>query len=468
MPRSSDITRAGMGTKVEQMAAAGDNPGMISAAVSQESGHPISAASVRRHLAKHSVNAAIVPEESLMAQRVAAAISGLADTRDTDVSSYFGKYQLNTSNPFTKFYGLARETGYGPVESAFEKIALKITRGARIVGREQDAERIDALSKSIGFATLLADTTRYTFEMGTCLLGTKNDAGDWISPTGLSMQYYTLLTDSETVGTIGKDMVHGEVTKIVFDETGDNPKTLERDEVGLLRRWANFNEMKDIAGRSTDGIYGRSLTIGIETPLKALLNGLYYYRQYLSRHGLGRLNINLKLIGELLTAGTINKAEAQTMQDAIVAAIQNLGAEEHIISMGSEVSMIESGTGLDIIPYFTWLENLINRTLLQSDVAAGNVGSSWTSAGTAVSVQDYDIYQSSRDSIFEQFMAEIIAPRCKEEFSLDPKTLSIAATPFLRVDVPFTDLITMHDMGVIAESELRDRGGFPATKPDET
>lgn len=464
--RNSDIDRAGMGTQVETMAASGDNPGMIAAAVSDESGHSISAASVRRHLAKHGVNAAVVLEEHLMAQRVAAAISGLADTRDTDVSSYFGKYQLNTSNPFTKFYGLARETGYGPVESAFEKIALKITRGARIVGREQDAEKIDALSKSIGFATLLADTTRYTFEMGTCLLGTKNDAGAWISPTGLSMQYYTLLTDSETVGTIGKDMVHGEITKIVFDETGDNPKTLERDEVGLLRRWSNFNEMKDIAGRSTDGIYGRSLTIGIETPLKSLLNGGYYYDEFIKRYGLGRLNINLKLLGEQIAAKEITSAEAQASQNAEAAAIKELNPNEDFIGAGREISMLESKTGFDIMPYRNDLKEEINRTLLQSDVAAGNVGSSWTSAGTAVSAQDYDIYQSSRDSIFEQFMTEIIAPRC-EEFLLKPETLSIAATPFLRVDVPFADLNEMWQNGNITESELRDRGGFPAVKPDE-
>lgn len=465
MPRNSDIIRAGMGAQVETLAAAGDTPKTIAAAVSEESGHLISAASVTRHLAKRSVNAAVVSEESLMAQRVAAAISGLADTRDTDISSYFGKYQLNTANNFTRYYGLARGIGNGQVMRAFKNIALKITNGAKIAGDERDADKIKTLSASINFSSLLQNVIRYTCEMGTCLVGMKSD-DTYIKPSILPMQYYTLLTRNETAGTVGDKLVHGIVDKIVFDEMGDGKKPFEREDIGLLRIWEDGNEMKDISGRNTFGIYGESMTIGVETPLKSLLNSSYYYDEFIKRYGMGRLNINLKMLAELIAAGKVSETDAQTMQDADVAAIQKLAPNEDYVGTGREISMLETKTGFNIMPFLEWRGKQIDRALLQSDVGAGDVGSSWTSSGMAVTAQDYDTFKSLRETLFEQFMAEIIAPRC-EEFSLKPETLSIAATPFLQINVPFTDLITMCEIGNITEAELRDRCGLVAIKHDE-
>lgn len=463
MSRGSDIERAGMGATVGRLIATGNTPGMVSAAISQESGHTISTASVRRYLAKQSVNAAM-PDENASLDRLVAAISGLADSRDTDLSSYFGRYQLNTKNNFTTYYGIARGIGNGQVMRAFKNIALKITNGARIEGDERDADKIIALSAAINFSSLLQNVVRYTCEMGTCLVGMKTD-DNYILPSILPMQYYTLLTDSETPGTVDDELVHGTITKIAFDEMGYKSKTFERDEVGMLRIWADGNEMQDISGRSTFGIYGESMTTGVETPLKSLLNSSYYYDEFIKRYGLGRLHVNLKLLADMIQEKTITPEAAQKTQDNDTAAMQKLNPNEDIISAGREVSMIESKTGFDIVPYLEWRRKQIDRALLQSDVGAGDVGNAWTSAGTAVSAQDYDSYKSLRETMFEQFMTEIVVPRC-EEFSLNPKTLSIAATPFLRVDVPFPDLITMVDMGAITESELRDRGGFPAEKPE--
>lgn len=460
MPRGSDIDRAGVGADVIRHAASGDTPSMISASI----GHDISSASVRRYLAKQSANAAIVPERNITSEMVMAAISGLADTRDTGVSSYFGKYQLNTINNFTRYYGLARGIGNGQVMRAFKNIALKITNGAKIVGDEKDAEKIATMTKTLNFSSLLQNVTRYTCEMGTCLVGMKSK-NQYIPPSILPIQYYTLLTDAETPGTVEDGLVHGIVTQVVFDEMGDEAHTFDRDEIGLLRLWEDGNELQDISGRSTFGIYGESMTIGVETPLKSLLNSSYYYDEFIKRYGLGRLHINLKTLADMIKDGAVNATAAQAAQDADTAAIQKLGPNEDIISAGREVSMIESKTGFDIVPYLEWRRKQIDRALLQSDVGAGDVGSSWTSAGTAVSAQDYDTFKSLRETIFEQFMTEIIVPRC-EEFSLKSETLSIAATPFLQVDVPFQTITEWVKLGLISEGEARGRGGFPEIKPD--
>ena len=461
MSRNSEIDRAGVGRQVLDLAAAGDAPAKIAASLPGT----ISPHSVRRYLVKSSVNAA-VPNENAAIEMLAAAISGMADTRDTDLTSYFGKYQLNTKNNFTRYYGIARGIGNGQVMRAFKNIALKITNGARIIGDERDADKIEALSSAINFSPLLQNTIRYTCEMGTCLIGVKLK-DSYMYPSILPMQYYTLLTDSETAGTVDDGLVHGEVTKIVFDEMGDTSKTFERDEIGMMRLWEGGNEMIDVSGRATFGIYGESMTTGVETPLKSLLNSAYFYDEFIKRYGMGRLHINLSALADMIKDKSVNKDQAQAAQDADTAAIQKLGPNEDIVSAGREVSMIESKTGFDIVPYLEWRRKQIDRALLQSDVGAGDVGNSWTSAGTAVSAQDYDSYKSLRETLFTQFMTEIIVPRVEEEFGINPKTLSIAATPFLRVSVPFVELVDMCDRDIITERELRDRCGFPVEKPDE-
>ena len=464
MPRNSDITRAGMGGRVEEMAAAGDNPIAIAAAISGESGHRISAASVRRHIAKRSVNAAVVPQHGEI-DRVVAALQGLADDRDTGRSVHYGLYQLNTTNCFTTYYGLARGIKNGQVLRAFKNIALKITNGAHIVGEEKDAEKIAALSESINFSALLQNVVRYTCEMGTCLVGQYDNNGNFVTPGILPMQYYSLLTESETVGQIDDTPVHGIVDRIVLDETGTKEKIFGRDEMGLLRLWEGGNELTDVHGRKTDGIYGESMTLGIETPLKALLNGAYHWDAFLERYGSGRLVHNMKLLGELVKEKIITTAQATQTLELEAAAGQKIGPNQDIFGAGKEVSMLETKTGFDIIPYFEWRGKQIDRALLQSDVGAGDVGSSWTSAGTQVSAQDYDTFKSLRETLFEQFFAEIIVPRC-EEIPLDPKSISIAATPFMQINIPFSDLTKWVELGYITPAELRERGGFPEVMPD--
>jgi len=464
MPRASDITRIKKDEDVLKLAASGNNPIKIAEIISKESGHNISSASVRRFLAKNSVNAVISNEYTAL-KMLAAAISGLADTRDTATSSYFGNYQLNTTNNFTKYYGLARGIGNGQVMRAFKNIALKITNGARIVGDEKDTEKIADLMEAINFSSLLQNVVRYTCEMGTCLIGMKAK-NTYIQPIILPIQYYVLLTDDETPGVIEDSLVHGDVTKIVFNEMGEKSKSFERDEIGLLRLWEGGNEMRDISGRSTFGIYGESMTIGIEIPLKSLINSSYYYDRFIERYGLGRLHINLKTLADMIKDGIVKPAAAEKAQEKEVAALQKIGANEDIVSTGREISMIESKTGFDIVPYLEWRRKQIDRALLQSDVGSGDVGSSWTSAGTVVSAQDYDSYVSLRETLFSQFMTEIIAPRC-EEFGIKPETISITAAPFLKINIPFKTLTDWVNIGLISKGEARVRGGFPIDMPDE-
>lgn len=463
--RSSDIARAGMESRVETLAAKGSAPSMISAAVSEESGHIISTASVRRHLKKRRVDAAVVTEHSGI-ERVAAALMAQPDARDTGQSSYYGLRKLDTKNCFTTYYGLARGLENGQVLSGFRNIALKVTKGAHLTGAERDAEKIEALSKSLNFSSLLQDTIRYTCEMGTCLINQLSDQGTFVAPGILPIEHYSLLTENETVGEVDNDiLVHGIVDRVVKDEMDEKRKVFERDEIGLIRLWENGNRLQDIHGRWTMSVYGESMTVGLKMPLKSLLNGGYHWDAFLARYGSGRLVHNLKTLGELVKEKIIDPIKAREILELEAAAGQKMGPNQDIFGVGKEVSMLETKTGFDIISYFEWLEHRIDRVLLKSDIGAGDVGNSWTSAGTAVAAADYDTFESLRKTIFEQFHNEVIVPRCAD-INLNPAHVSIAATPFLKVDVSFQVLTEWAEKGYITESELRNRGGFPDDVPE--
>ena len=467
MSRNSEILRAGLGGRVDELFKNNNSAPMIARIISEESGRPFSKHMVHRHIQKNNTLAGTVTLEKYRGlDALAAAVAGVSDQRDTKTTSYYGIHVIDTSNAFTESYGIARGIGNGQVMRGFKNLALKITNGARIVGDESDEETIAELTKAIDFSSSLQDTVRSTCEMGTCVIGLKSTDGEFITPQILPMQYITLLTENETVGDVEEHLVHGDITKVVIDEAGDSELIYEREDVGMFRIWAGGNLFTDIKGRNTDGIYGESMTIGVSTPLKSLLNASFHYDAFIARYGLGQRHVNLTLLADMLRDKKITVAAAQATQDADAAALQEIGATEDIVSIGREVSMIESKTGFDIVPYLKWRETQINRALLQSDVGAGDVGNSWTSAGTAVSAQDYDTYKSLRDTLFDVYLTEIITPRL-DEFGLDPTTISIAATPYLRVDVPYQVLTEWAERGLITESELRIRGGFAKVKPDE-
>ena len=470
MPRNSEIERAGLGERVGALAGEGKFAPVIAAIISKESGKDFSKSMVHRHLQKGSLNAAVAPAEYRGLEMLAAAIAGVPGVRDSADSgtTYFGRYKLDTANVFDRYYAIAREVS-GQVERGFVNLALKITNGARIVGDEKDAEKIDDLTTAINFSSLLQDVIRTTCEMGTCVVLLKDkDREKYVTPEISPMSYVTLLTERETPGTIDNGLlVHGTVARVVHDEGGSNQIPYDRGDVGLFRIWGGANSFEDIKGRDTFSIYGRSMTIGVETPLKSLMNSSYYYDEFIKRYGMGRLHINMRLLADMLKEKTITPAAAQTTQDADTAALQKIGPNEDIISTGREVSMIESKTGFDIVPYLEWRGKQIDRALLQSDVGAGDVGSSWTSAGTAVSAQELVTLQSLRDTLFRTFVEEIIVPRLPE-FKLKLGTISIHAEPLSQAPVPYQVLTDWVDHGIISESEARIRGGFSKIKPDET
>ncbi|RLD17474.1 MAG: hypothetical protein DRI69_12180 [Bacteroidetes bacterium] len=467
MSRNSEIDRAGVGGQVRKMCAEGHSPSEIAASMPPS----VSAHSVRRYLAKQSVGAATVPQqsESTALKMLVAAIVGEPDSRDSDTTSYYGTYKLDTTNIFTKYSGIARDMKNGQVMRGFKNIALKITNGAKIIIEGDDESIIaDAMMKALDFSSLLQNVVRSTCEMGTCVVSLKDVNGVSITPQILPMTYITLLTEHETVGEVEEHLVKGTVDKVVFGESSDNQIVYNTSDVALFRIWSSDMMLTDIRGRQTYGIYGESMTIGVETPLKSQMNAAYSYDAFIARYGSGRLLHNFTLLAEMLKDKSITVAAAQKTIDDDAAAGQRIGANEDIYGTGKEVSMLESKTGFDIVPYLEFRGMQINRALLQSDVGAGDVGSSWTSAGTAVSAQELVALQSLRETFFRSFIEGVIAPwlEMSQEFSIDIDTITIDAEPLSQVPVPYQVLTDWVDRGILDEREVRVRGGFTPDPPD--
>lgn len=474
MSHNSEIVRAGVGGRVLELAKDVNNTApLIAATISKETGKKFSKYMVHRHINKNAMNAAVLPQDTTKTkalEMLAAAIAGSPDARDSGNVSYYGTYKLDVTNVFTGYSGIARDMKNGQVMRGFKNIALKITNGAKIViDGEDDQTTANALMKALDFSSLLQNIVRSTCEMGTCVVNLKDINGQSITPQILPMSYITLLTEHETPGEVEEHLVKGTINKIVFGESSDNQITYEPTDVALFRIWSVDTMLTDIVGRPTYGIYGESMTIGVETPLKSQMNAAFYYDAFIARYGSGRMVHNFTLLAEMLKEKTITTAAAQKTIDADAAAGQKIGANEDIYGTGKEVSMLESKTGFDIVPYLEWRGAQIDRALLQSDVGAGDVGSSWTSAGTAVSAQELVALQSLRETFFRSFVDGVIIPwiEMSPEFNINPEAITIESEPLSQVPVPYQVLTDWVDRGLISDSETRVRGGFSQDKPEE-
>jgi len=457
MTRQSNIDRLEVGSQVLAMHPS-NTPSSIAAIV----GRGITPSQVSRYITKNKT----IDEDGAL-KMVVAAIAGIPTVRDTEVAGteYFGRFVVDTKNQFSKFYTIARSGMSAQVSRAFISLALKMTDGIRLVGDERVQDALDVLMTDLDFAALAQDTARSMCEMGTVVMLLKDTEGGLTKPEISPMDYITLLTENETSGTVDTDkLVHGEITQVIHDEGNDGEIKYERVDVALFRMWNKYNYFIDIKGRNTFGIYGDSMVPYIESSLKSLLNATYYYNEYIKRHGLGRLHIDMRELARALSAGEITRAEAETVQEGNTAAIQNIKSTEDIITAGDDVKMLTPGGTIDIVQYRQDLRREIDRALLQSDVSGGDVGNAWTNAGSTVSKNDYDLISSMRDTFFATMKSEVVDPWL-EQIGMNPADVTLYADPLFVADVAPRDLIEMRLNGDITQEELRHRAGFPDEMP---
>lgn len=463
MARNSEIDRQQLGATVLNLSGQGLSAAKISSQLPQ-----LSKQQVDRYVQKHKPLSAAVSPVSNMRELLVAAIQGLPDKRDTHTTDkeYYGRFEIDTKNVFDKYYSIARGGVNGQVSRAFINLALKMTNGITVVGDEAAQQSIDTAMDSINFKSLSQDVARSLCEMGTVVVSLKDTKGNLVVPKINPINYITLLTVNETIGSITDNLlIHGDIDRVVHDEGGNSEIVYARKDVALFQLWNGANYFIDIQGRNTFGIWGASMIPSIETPLKSLMNASYYYDEFIKRYGMGRLHIDMRLLSDLYKDSKISKDNADTAQESEAAAFQNIKANEDIITVGEDVKMLDVQNAFDITTFFEFRERQIDRALLQSDVSTGDVGNEWTSSGNAVSLQELITLQSLRDTFFDTMYSEVVVPYL-ELAGISTEGVSIYAEPLSHISVAHRDLIEMRELGEIARSELRHRTGFPDDLPE--
>ena len=466
MTRSSHIDRQGVGAAVMKQHKKDVPAPQIAAAV----GHGVTVSQVHRYVQKHAAVNSVVSDGRTDALRMlTAAVQGLPDRRDrhTEGIEYFGGHEVPTTNIFGWYYDICRSGLSGQVTAGFEQLALKLTVGVRLVGTEQIQPALNDLSDDLDLTSLIKDIARSVLEMGTVVVVTRNPDEDLIKPIITPVDYITMLTDRETIGSVdSKLLIKGDVTQIVHAEGTKGQFIYTPDDVAIFTRWAKTNYFTDILGRQTYGIWGMSKVPGVAAPLKSMLNASYHYDEFIKRYGMGRLHIDMKMVSDMLKADTITDADATTMQESEAAALQNVSANQDLITLGDDVNMIETKQAFDITKYLAFREAQINAALGISDVAAGKVSSSWTSSGVSVHAQEMLSLQSMRGTIVTTMFRDIITPHL-EANKIDPNDVMLFTEPLSQVNVSHRDLLDAADRGVLTDMQVRERMGFPAQLPDE-
>lgn len=473
MSRNSGIDRELLGSTVLKLHETGHTQSHIASVISTKNKN-FSTHQVQRYLSKHGhepnniLPATAGPTRNHAVDMLVASYLGEPDQRDiqTEGIEYYGRFSVTTTNVFGEYYEIARGGISGQVTRAFINLALKMTNGIRLVTDESKQDSLDELSDFIQFKTLSQDVARSELEMGTVLTLLKDTNGTLTVPQITPMNYITLVTEKEEIGSGDtENLVHGTITNAVHDEGGDNQIIYEIEDTGLFRLWSGSNYFVDILGRNSFGIYGDSMVPEVKTPLKSMMNASYNYDRFIERYGAGRMHRDLKLIGELVKEGLMKEATATEYMKTEAAAQQKIQANEDIISMGQDISMIENKQGFDITKYLEFREKQIDRALLQSDVSAGRVGSQFTSSGAEVSKQELSTIQSLRDTFFDTMLNQVVV-HYLSDYGLDIKDVSIIAEPLSIINVNHRDLIEMEGTGNITPGELRQRAGFPEQKPE--
>lgn len=475
MGRNSVIDREMLGSTVLDLHASGQTHGQIAASLSVDRNENFSKQQVQRYVNRNTISderivtmrsGAVVDERTRDMKMLVASILGAPDPRDTTTSEYYGAFSVNTKNVFDGYYNIARGGISGLVTRSFKNLALKLTNGLRIVTDEAKQNSANDLMKYIKFKSLTQNVARSQFEMGTAVVLLKDMDDNLTKPKISPMSYLTLLTDKEKIGSINKDLlIHGDITQIVHDESGDNQIVYDRDDVGLFQIWSDDNYFVDILGRNTYGIYGESMVPEVKVPLKSMLNAGYNFDRFLARYGSGRMHKDLRMVAEMLKEGLIDEDKATEYLKKESAAQQKIKANTDVISVGQDISMIETKHGFDITKFMAYRANEISQALLQSDVSMGKVGSQFTNAGGEVSKHELEALQSFRDTFYETVLNELVSPYLPQ-FNLKIEDISIVAEPLNTIHVNTRDLIEMEGTGNITQGELRLRNGFSEHKPE--
>jgi len=368
-----------------------------------------------------------------------------------------GDFEIDNSNPFKKYEQLG---SIDIVADPLDKAALEMASGFKIVDENgKEVESVNEWASEINLDGVNLAVCRELLEKGTCVFQVVRESGDITELKMLPMWKVTLLTEKEEPGNNISYVITGDVDKVCLNE-GEADEEFEtitlRKEDGeflLFRHNYRGHFFKDIRGRWTYGIYGRSLLSKIEWRLEMYFDLLESYRKFVNRYGYGRLAIISETISKLVEEGRFE--EAKKLMQQFEDKLKSISENQDLILTAAKVEQLDTSTGLDIVKIKESLERDIAAFLFSSELASGKARGTTYASAYIVELDRIRVLESYRRQIKREFEAML-----REQFD---KKLRIVFDPLDKhVRLLNAEMAAkLYESMIIDQNEARSLVGFP-------
>lgn len=402
---------------------------------------------------------------------VRAAIVGMprrTSTKD-EPTLRFGDFEIDNTNPFIKYEQLG---SVDIVSDAIDRVALEIASGFELYvendnARAQDIlDEVNAWAAEVNLDALLFNIAREFIEKGTVCVYLPQKKGKIETLEILPMRYVTLLPEGVSPGSMPTYILKGEIKTIYIQEglkgTEIKQQNYERDEVAIFRHNHKTHFFKDVKGRMTYGMYGRSFLDKIEWRLEKYFDLLESYRRFVNRYGYGRLFINYHVLEEMLREGRYKEVES-ILKDATEKQAQ-IEENQDFIGTGFQVQQLETKTGLDILGMKESLERDIATALLQSEVTSGKARGTTFASAYLTEEDRIRVLESLRRQIRRTLEREVIRKQL-QLLGYEDVMVKIRFDPLKTEKYDLRTLVEAYSLDLITMAEWRERAGFPPEKP---
>ena len=376
-----------------------------------------------------------------------------------DTSSTIGGYSnFDTSNRFQYYDDLCDANVH--VSTSIWKTGMSLTKGMTINGdKKRDVKEFEAWSERMNLVeqaqTIAFRLIKYGTEVSRYVGNVDNFS---IEP--LLMAQTSLLPEGVAPKSKPKNIITGNVQNAYINENDASKRiSYDADEI-LYGAWNRYHKVQqDVLKRDTYGLYGASLLEPLISPIRNLLAVTHGYIQFVEKYGNGRYVINFEILNELAKAGIISP-------DAIGPAIAEfsekhkyLKANEDIIGAGIEVTPIDANGTLDVLAFKKSLEADIQIGLFQTPLSMGDTKGSTYAAGY-VSEEDRMTVLEGLQYVNRNIVQKIINKRLSM-MSKSPDTVWVEFDELSKAKLESGDITELYSLGIIDESEVRTRAGFP-------
>lgn len=265
-----------------------------------------------------------------------------------------------------------------------------------------------------------------------------------------------------------KGYIKGDVVRVVLNEgTEIMDDFTDMDNNYILRIFNSGYITKDILGRDTYGLYGRSLLEPLVNTARFRANLMYSFEKAVLRYGHMKLAYNYNVVAEMLKAGNIDPKTAKKLTDQLATDVADIKDGQEIVAAGVEVESIENKGDAHIMETKAAIDDDIRRGLLGMPRGSGGSGSNTFSSIYVFEQSRILVMQNMARQIKEVYEA-ILQRDLTAQGIEGAEYVRIKLDPIKEPDILVADMITLHEKGLLGDQQLFDTIGLPiAPMPKE-